>query len=473
MVFNSFAYFVFFLTILTVYYATPLRFRWMVILCGSYFFYMSWNPAYGLLLFSTTFMSWVLVRLMVSKPRRTIRKRTIFVTSIVLNLGALFLFKYFDFVSTSFWTLFKYANEPLLIELLLPIGISFYTFQSLAYVIDVYRGDLPPERNFFRYATFISFFPPLVSGPILRPANILPQVHEEKVWNSENLKIGLFYIATGIVKKLIIADRIGVFVDQIYLQPELYSGATLLVATYLFAFQIYCDFSGYTDIAIGSARILGYTIPDNFRQPYLSQSVTEFWRRWHISLSSWFRDYLYIPLGGNRKGEWRTYGNLLITMILAGIWHGAAGTFIIFGALHGLYLVTERLLGRFKITMPIFSRLHVVPIAFRVFLTFNFVALAWIFFRAASIGEALHIVGKIVGDFGVFHSSVIPLSSLALYGVMICGLLVFDYLEMKRAISQKILAMAWPYRWALAYAVIFSLIFFGSESGGQFIYFQF
>lgn len=471
MVFNSFSYLVFFIVTASLYFIIPHKFRWIVILLGSYFFYMSWKPIYGLLLLATTFLDWILALIM-KRFQEKATKKLILIISILSNLSILFFFKYFDFFSTSLWSIFKFSNEPLILQLILPIGISFYTFQSLAYIIDVYRGELPAEKNFFRYAAFVSFFPHLVSGPILRPANIIPQLHAKKEWNLENWKMGLFLIGTGLIKKIVIADRLGFFVNSIYLHPQSFSGITLLVATYLFAFQIYCDFSGYTDIAIGSARILGYTIPENFRQPYLSLSISEFWKRWHISLSSWLRDYLYIPLGGNRRGKLRTYQNLMTTMLLGGIWHGAAWTFVIWGFLHGLYLATEKFFGnvtiKFTKSIPL-----VLTRFFQIFLTFNLVSFAWIFFRAASLRDALYIVKTIATHFGTFQSPLVSTNKIALYIGLVFLLLIFDVFEAKKAFVKKFLELPWYYQWTLGYAVFFVLIFWGVEIGPQFIYFQF
>ena len=473
MVFNSFSYLLFFVGVVSLYYLTPYRWRWVVILVGSYFFYMSWSPAYGLLLFGTTLLDWLLGLQIAKEKVGSFERKAYLTVGIVLNLGVLFFYKYFDFLSQSIWSLFGVESVPLTLGLLLPIGISFYTFQSIAYMVDVYRNDLPSEKSFFRYATFVSFFPHLVSGPILRPANILPQVHEKKEWNSDNFKMGLFLIAMGLIKKIVIADRLGSFVNQVYLQPESFSGATLLVATYFFAFEIYCDFSGYTDIAIGSALILGYTIPENFRQPYFSLSITEFWRRWHISLSSWLREYLYIPLGGNRKGRWHTYFNLLITMLLGGLWHGAAWTFVIWGLIHGLYLAVERFFSEFCSKQDEPSRFPIVTTLSKAFFTFNLVAFSWIFFRATSIADAIYIVKSIFTNFGTLVNGVLPLTSIVFYFVMIALLLSFEYLQIQKNIVQKILGTPWYIRWAFVYAVIFVLIFFGAETSIQFIYFQF
>lgn len=469
MVFNSFEYLLFFPAVVLLYFATPHRFRWIIVLVGSYFFYAYWHASYTLLLLFTTFLDWSLA-LVMDRFSEKKKRFTVLWLSISANLLVLFFFKYFDFASRVLWDLSGSAGDPFVLNLLLPIGISFYTFQSLAYIIDVYRKDLPPERNFFRYAAFVSFFPHLVSGPILRPSNIIPQLHEKKTLDWQNLRVGLFLIGTGLIKKVVIADSLGTFVENAYGAPESLSGATLLLATYFFAFQIYCDFAGYTDIAIGSARILGYTIPENFRQPYFSESIREFWRRWHISLSSWLRDYLYIPLGGNRKGNGRTYLNLIITMVLGGLWHGAAWTFAAWGLLHGSVMSVERALEplRIKVRIPRFlSR------ACKILTTFHIVILSWIFFRAESFSDAWLIIKKIATDFGSLERSLLSPSYLTTSLILIAALLVFDLLETKNILSHRIPTLRWHWQVVFIFAVILILTSLGVESGPQFIYFQF
>ena len=473
MVFNSLAYLVFFPIVIAIYFLTPVRFRWFVVLVGSYFFYMSWKPVYGLLLFATTLVDWSLA-LWMAKYADLSRRRRILIVSIVMNLAVLFFFKYFNFISISFWSIFGFSGAPLIVRIALPIGISFYTFQSLAYMIDVYRGDLKPERNFGRYAAFVSFFPHLVSGPILRPSNIIPQMHEEKKWDAENVRLGLFLIAAGLIKKVVIADRISFLVERVYNAPGSLSGMTLLIATWLFAFQIYCDFAGYTDIAIGSARILGYRIPDNFHAPYFSQTISEFWRRWHISLSSWLRDYLYIPLGGSRNGDFNTYRNLMITMILGGLWHGAAWTFVLWGCLHGALLVLSRLTlavrNRFwaRIAAP-----ALLVSAWRILVTFNVVTLTWVFFRAKSIHDALLIIRAIFLHFGSLQLFVFPRGELAFAFYAISALLLFDIVESRKFFSKHIPQLSWGYQVGFVWLVIFMLISFGIRNGPEFLYFQF
>ncbi len=473
MVFNSFSYLIFFPTIVAIYFATPFRFRWIVVLVGSYFFYMSWKPIYGLLLFFTTAIDWSLALLMERYDEKG-KKKTVLVISLIMNLGVLAFFKYFNFISISFWELFNLQSEPLLLKIILPIGISFYTFQSLAYMIDVYRGELAPERNFGRYAAFVSFFPHLVSGPILRPSNIIPQLHEKKEWKSENIKTGVFLIATGLIKKVVIADNLSFLVNRAYDIPGSLSGATLWLATYFFAFQIYCDFAGYTDVAIGSAKILGYNIPDNFRQPYFSQTIPEFWRRWHISLSSWLRDYLYIPLGGSRVGNARIYLNLMITMLLGGLWHGASWTFVFWGFLQGLFLSLSKLTMAMRDKFFAWLRLpDFLKHAWRIFFTFNLVCLTWIFFRAESIHEAFTIVKNIFTNFGSLQYSVFSRFEIIFAICSIVVLIIFDLLESRKLLSLRLTALPWYYHIGFAYVALLILMVFGVQQGPQFIYFQF
>lgn len=473
MVFNSFSYLIFFPTVVAIYFLSSHRVRWIVVLASSYFFYMSWKPVYGLLLFTTTFVDWTLA-IWMSKFAEIGKRKWILSVSIFINLSILAFFKYFNFISTSLWQFFNLQGAPLIFHILLPIGISFYTFQSLAYMIDVYRGELAPEKNLGRYAAFVSFFPHLVSGPILRPANIIPQLYEKKEWKNENFKNGLFLIGTGLIKKVVIADSLSFLVERAYDAPIAFSGATYLLATYFFAFQIYCDFSGYTDIAIGSAKILGYNIPDNFRQPYFSASIQEFWRRWHISLSSWFRDYLYIPLGGNRKGATLTYVNLMITMLLAGLWHGAAWTFVFWGFLQGLFLGVSRLTSR---TRDGFRALVGAPDSFknlwRIFITFNLVSFSWIFFRARSMNDAVAILKAIFAGFMDFSSLIFSSTEIAWALTLIALLVIFDIFETNKSISTRFATLPWYYQAGFVYAVVLILMSFGVRQGPQFIYFQF
>lgn len=333
MLFNSLSYAIFFPIVFVIYWAIPQKFKWVLLLVSSYYFYMSWKPSYVVLILATTFVSWLgamlIERFAGKRTRKLILAGVLFVC-----LGILFVFKYFNFFMDSLDSLlsvFAINFHPITLKLMLPVGISFYTFQTLSYVIDVYRGDAQPEKNFGIYATFISFFPQLVAGPIERTSNLLPQIKSRKKFDSYEAFYGMKLMAWGYFKKLAIADLIAEYVDKVYASLTGYSGAGFIMAIFLFTIQIYCDFSGYSDIAIGTAKMLGIGLMKNFESPYFSSSVKEFWSRWHISLSTWFKDYLYIPLGGNRCSKIRNSFNLLVTFLVSGLWHGANLTFVMWG----------------------------------------------------------------------------------------------------------------------------------------------
>ena len=343
MLFNSFAFAVFLPIVFILYWVLPHKARWILILAASYYFYMSWNAKYIFLILFTTIISYV-AAILLEKTENLRTKKGILVGTAVICLGVLFFFKYFNFVSesvTAVFRLFAIQMNPVLLNLLLPVGISFYTFQTLSYVIDVYKGDVKVEHHFGYYATFISFFPQLVAGPIERTNNLLPQIKTEHKFNYDQATYGLKLMVWGYFKKIVIADTLSQFVSKVYDAPQGFSGFALILATVFFTLQIYCDFSGYSDIAIGTAKLLGINLMTNFKSPYFSQSIKEFWSRWHISLSTWFRDYVYIPLGGSRVGKIRHAVNLLITFLISGLWHGANWTFVIWGGIHGLGQMIE------------------------------------------------------------------------------------------------------------------------------------
>lgn len=388
MLFNSLQYLIFFPLVVVAYFSLSPKWRTLLLLVASYYFYMCWKAEYVVLILGSTVLDYfVALKLHAELDAR--KRKYWLMTSIVANLGVLFLFKYFNFFSESFQLLFAEFNifyDAPTFDILLPVGISFYTFQTLSYSIDVYRRKLEPERNFARFALFVSFFPQLVAGPIERATHLLPQFRKTFVFEYTRVVSGLRLILWGFFKKVVIADNIGRVVDQVYNLPEEQTGLTFALATYFFAFQIYCDFSGYSDIAIGSARVLGFDLMENFKQPYLSQSVREFWSRWHISLSTWFRDYVYIPLGGNRTIKWRWYYNLIITFLISGVWHGANWTFVIWGAIHGILLILGIQLARY--IQPAKS---VLGIWIRRIIVFHVVLLTWVFFRADNLHEAVQI----------------------------------------------------------------------------------
>lgn len=333
MLFNSWSFAIFLPIVFVLYWILPHKFRWILLLASSYYFYMSWNVKYVLLIFITSIISYM-AALLIEWEERLLIKKWILGGTLFFCLGILFFFKYFDFISYNMIELlnvFSIQLHPITLKLLLPVGISFYTFQTLSYVIDVYKGDVAAERHFGKYAAFISFFPQLVAGPIERAENLLPQIKQKKQFNFDQVLFGLKLIIWGLFKKMVVADNFAIYVDRVYENIFQFQGFSLTLATFFFSIQIYCDFSGYSDIARGAAKLMGIELMENFRSPYFSASIKEFWSRWHISLSTWFRDYIYIPLGGNRVSKVRHYLNLLITFLVSGFWHGANWTFIAWG----------------------------------------------------------------------------------------------------------------------------------------------
>ena len=402
--FNSLSFLVFFPIVLILYFVLPYKLRPFLLLIASYYFYMSWNPSLVFLILITTVTSYFSGIVIDKFREKKALSRFCLVFTLAISLGILFFFKYFNFAAdtaVSLAGLFGADISWTAINVILPVGISFYTFQTLSYVIDVYRGTVKVEKSFWYYALFVSFFPQLVAGPIERPENLVPQLHERHKPDPEDLRAGLRLMAVGFFKKIVIADGVSAIVDSVYNSPQGANGLMVLIATMLFSVQIYGDFSGYTDIAIGCSRMMGIRLMKNFDRPYTAQTVKEFWARWHISLSSWFKDYLYIPLGGNRKGTARKLLNVFIVFLVSGIWHGAAMTFVIWGVLHGLYRVLEELL------IPIFKKLSVrlgintdTPglVLFRRIRTYLLVTFAWIFFRANSTSDLWLIVKKLFTD---------------------------------------------------------------------------
>ncbi|MBL4653924.1 MAG: MBOAT family protein, partial [Flavobacteriales bacterium] len=343
---------------------------------------MCWKAEYIILIAVSTIIDYI-VAINIYKSKFKFIRKILLGISLVLNLGILFAFKYFNFFSQSILDSFNYFNifyDVDFFDLLLPVGISFYTFQTLSYTIDVYRGKSKPETHLGIFALYVSFWPQLVAGPIERSTHLIPQFHQNHTFDYKRVVDGLRLMLWGFFKKIVIADRLAVYVNQVYNHPGWYDGFTVIFATVFFAFQIYCDFSGYSDIAIGSARIMGYDLMDNFNRPYFSKSIREFWSRWHISLSTWFRDYLYIPLGGNRVVKWRWHYNLFITFLISGLWHGANWTFIVWGGLHGIYLIVE--LKTNSILEPVRNLNKWYSKFTMVLFTFGLVLFSWIFFRA-------------------------------------------------------------------------------------------
>ena len=360
MLFNSSHFLIFFPVVVSLHFLIPHKVRYLWLLAASYYFYMCWNPKYALLMLTSTAITYASGLLIHRADRKNniILKKLWVAVSFISNLAILFLFKYFDFALNNLNQILSLVGTQLIkpsFSLLLPVGISFYTFQALSYTMDVYRHDVAPEHNFLKYALFVSFFPQLVAGPIERSSNLIHQISERHSFDFHRFLRGLSLMLWGYFQKLVIADRAAIFVNTVYNNPSHYDyyGLVTILATILFAFQIYCDFSSYSDIARGAAEILGFTLMKNFDTPYFSQSISEFWRRWHISLSTWFRDYVYIPLGGNRKGTCRKYINLMIVFCISGLWHGASWNFVIWGALNGFYQMFGALFAPVRKNSPV------------------------------------------------------------------------------------------------------------------------
>ena len=408
MLFNSIDFLIFFPVVVLIYFIIPRKVKYIWLLVASYYFYMGWNAKYALLLFfstAVTYLSGVAMdsaeRKVGDEAKRLRRKKQIVAVSFILNLGILFIFKYLDFTTDLLTFIFGKAGIALAIprfDILLPVGISFYTFQALSYTMDVYRGEIYAEKNFLRYALYVSFFPQLVAGPIERSKNLLKQLAVPQKFSYERARDGLYLMLWGYFLKIVMADRIAVVVDRIYDGYEVYPGWYLVVGTVLFAFQVYCDFAGYSTIAIGAAKILGINLMENFNAPYTSMSIAELWRRWHISLTTWFRDYLYFPLGGSRKGRLRKDINIMIVFLVSGLWHGAGMHYVAWGGINGLYqIIGERLKPlRVKIATLLHVKTEVLTFKlYKVAATFLLTLFSDIFFRANNMPAAGAIITSI------------------------------------------------------------------------------
>ena len=474
MLFNSFAYMAFLPIVFIIYWMVPHKFRWILLLISSYYFYMSWNVKYVVLILFTTVISYS-AAIIIEKSKDKRWKKAAVVIAITLCLLVLFFFKYYNFVTFTVarvLSLFAIKVSPYTLKFLLPVGISFYTFQTLGYVIDVYRGEVRAEKNFGVYATFIAFFPQLVAGPIERSSNLLPQIKAEHRFNENKAIEGAKLMIWGYFKKLVIADNVAVFVDEVYGNLSGFNGFDLLLTIFLFSIQIYCDFSGYSDIAIGTAKLLDIDLMTNFKSPYLSASVKEFWSRWHISLSTWFKDYVYIPLGGNRCSKIRHNINLLITFLISGLWHGASWSFVLWGGIHGIAQVAENILNK-RIRGLRKSKFWGYLCTVLVFI---FVGFAWIPFRAQGITGILYILqhtfDNILNPGQYFNSGRISPSIWLSMGV----LAIHDYFVKTRDVrdARPKTPIRTLYSWAI-YAFLGLLIVFESKKGvaAEFVYFQF
>ena len=478
MTFISPEFVIFFSVVIPLFFWARHRFRWLLLLVMSYVFYAFGTVQYLPLIALSTLIDYVAARMMPQRESPAWRKGWL-TASIVANLGILFTFKYFNFFNESMASAVGYT--PLTLDVVLPVGISFYTFQSMSYTIDVYRGRIQPEKHLGVVAAYVAFFPQLVAGPIERASNLMPQFRQKHRFDEARTISGLQLILWGFFKKVVIADRLAIYVNAVYNDVGHHTGETLLLATFFFSFQVYCDFSAYSDIAIGTARIMGFNLMDNFRQPYFARSVGEFWSRWHISLSTWFRDYIYIPLGGSRVSILRHMFNLMVVFFVTGLWHGAGWTFIIWGMLHGVAVSLQALTRRMGWTVFPESGGWTVE-GLKLLLTFCFVAVTRVFFRANSLDDAFYIVEHLF----VFDPSVDVTAMFAegLLGAqvefalslsLIAGLIIIDTFAERSSIpalmSRLPVLVRWPVYYLLGAAVVFSGLY--GTGAQQFIYFQF
>jgi D-alanyl-lipoteichoic acid acyltransferase DltB (MBOAT superfamily) len=489
--FNSIHFLLFFMVVALLYFVVPQKLRWVWLLVSSYYFYMSWNARYALLMATSTAITYVGGRLIARTERHTDaqkaarQKKWWVALSFGSNLAILFFFKYFHFAADNLNVALLAVGIRILrpgFDVLLPVGISFYTFQALSYTMDVYRGETTAERNFGKYALFVSFFPQLVAGPIERSKNLLKQVNQPHTFHFDRVKNGLLLMLWGYFEKLVIADRAAMLVNQVYTHYPEYGRVPIAVATLLFAVQIYCDFCGYSDIAIGAAQVMGFSLMENFRRPYLSRSIGEFWRRWHISLSSWFRDYLYIPLGGSRNGRLKTCRNVLLTFLASGLWHGAGWTFVVWGLLHGFFQIMGGLLKPLRQKLTAFFHIRTDTFSHRLLqclFTFALVDFCWIIFRAPDIASAFGILrglfaGSLTAGIHAMGLSA-PDSAVLLAGVAVLFAvsLLREKFSLRRALEKQNL---W-FRWGVVLMAVFTVLIFGVYGPGfnasSFIYFQF
>lgn len=476
--FNSLAFAIFLPIVFVVYWAIPHKYRWMLLLISSYYFYMCWNPKYIILIIFTTVVSYF-AALIIDKTNHKSKKKISLNITLIICLGVLFFFKYYNFFIENINKLIScFINNwtPTYLDLLLPVGISFYTFQTLSYVIDVYKGKIKPEQHIGIYAAYISFFPQLVAGPIERTENLLPQIKKEQKFDYNLAVYGLKQMLWGFFKKIVIADTLGAYVDATY--NNLYENMSynILLAIFFFSIQIYCDFSGYSDIAIGTAKLMGINLMKNFDSPYMSSSIKEFWSRWHISLSTWFRDYLYIPLGGNRCSKLRSSINLLITFLVSGLWHGASWTFVLWGGIHGFVQIIEKLLPQKLIKQ---NENNVIKKIISVIFTFIIVCISWVFFRANTFQEAIYVLSHAIPDAltapKLLHNTLdISYSKYLEITLMLLILFFFDYFSLRLDVFDWIAKQKKGIRWLIYFIFVWLIMFLKPNKGGtEFVYFQF
>jgi len=476
MLFNSFHFVYFFIIVTSLYFTLPHRQRWLLLLLSSCYFYMAFVPIYILILGFTIVVDYFAGIYIENAQGK--RRKLFLIYSLVANIGILCIFKYYNFINTNFSYLlhgFGLTNPIPYLSILLPIGLSFHTFQAMSYTIEVYRGNQKAERHFGIYALYVMFFPQLVTGPIERPQNLLHQFREKHHFDNDRVFEGLKLMIWGLFKKLVIADRLGIYVNGAYNYVDQQDGMTLLLATIFFSFQVYCDFSGYSDIAIGTAKVLGFDLMTNFRRPIFAKSTGEFWKRWHISLSTWFKDYLYFPMGGSKGSVPRWYFNLMVVFLISGLWHGANWTYIIWGGINGFYLVfaiiTKKYREKFNTSIGInkFPRLHLF---FQILITFFLITFSRIFFRSKTVEDAFAVIKKILTFKGsIFNDG----TAILLYSFFAISFLLA--VEFKKEFYKGSFTLSHhKYFWvrnSYYSLLVILIILFGVFDGGQFIYFQF
>ncbi len=477
MLFNSFHFVAFFIIVTSIYFALPNKFRVLFLLAASCYFYMVFVPIYILILAFTIIIDYY-AGIYLEKFQGSKRKWFL-IASLVANIGVLAFFKYYNFFIDNTFLLLHglgYKGSIPYLSILLPIGLSFHTFQAMSYTIEVYRGNQKAEKQFDVYALYVMFYPQLVAGPIERPQHIIWQLKKEHKFDYTMVVSGLRLMLWGAFKKIVIADRLAPHVNEVYDHLSRYSGVSLILATIFFSIQIYCDFSGYSDIAIGAARLMGIDLMKNFDRPYSSKDFSEFWRRWHISLSSWFRDYLYFPLGGNRVSIPRMYFNLLFVFLVSGLWHGASWNFVIWGALHGFYLIISLLTKNFRtklITTLSLDKMPVILNALNIIIVFSLTTFAWIFFRAKTFSDAIYVVTHLFHSNGLLGIGSMTVLSFDIVVVSIAIMELVQYWHTRNNIVNFLTKQPQLVRWTVYSMVAMAIIFLGNFGSEKFIYFQF
>jgi alginate O-acetyltransferase complex protein AlgI len=477
MLFNSISFLIFFPVVTIIYFLLPHKFRWFLLLAASCFFYMFFKPVYILILFFTIIIDYF-AGIYIERQTYLKKRKQYLIISIIANVSVLAIFKYYNFINGNIDGLasyFGFKNQIPYLNILLPIGLSFHTFQAMSYTIEVYKRNQKAEKHFGIYALYVMYFPQLVAGPIERPQNVLHQFHTKHYFNANRTIDGLQLVMWGFFKKIVIADRLALCANEVFNNVHYYKGGPLILGILFFTFQIYCDFSGYSDIARGCSRIMGIELMKNFNAPYLAKSIKEFWGRWHISLSTWFRDYLYIPLGGNKVSVAKSYANILIVFLVSGLWHGANWTFVVWGFIHGICNITgiafKKSFSSFKSGLKYLNSLGSF---FSWGNTFIIVSVAWVFFRANSLGDAVYFFKNVL-KIDYKHIISIPIFSYFYYilsFILIILLFGLEYLYEKRILKKSILdKKGWQF---LYFSVLFLLIYvFGIFEQQSFIYFQF